>query len=153
MGLTFVTSKLYRPRHGRAALAITWLLAIVGFTRAVLVHDSPEWLQFILLLGLPGIALLATLVTRDLYRTARGEPPVNHQAPGSVSGFTRAALLVLGAAGLWVTVMMLWAGVSWPEMFSTGGLSLCFLIIGIRRRVSPGVAEALGESPDPSVLD
>lgn len=65
--------RLYRPPHGRAMLGATWLFAIAGFIGAATHRTSPSLLQLSFLVGIPGLAFIAVLVTRDEYREARGQ--------------------------------------------------------------------------------
>jgi hypothetical protein len=145
--------RLYRPPHGRATLGATWLFAIAGFIGAATHRTSPSLLQLSFLVGIPGLAFIAVLVTRDEYREARGQAPINHHAPGSVSGFTRAALLVLGGVGLLTTLGLACAGVARAAEILPAAMSALFLYVGIRKRVTPAAGIAIGDPPDSSTLD
>lgn len=152
-GLKAIADRLYRPPHGWAALALTWVAAAAGFRWAMVDQTAPVGLKVAAVIGLPAIALGGMFIARDQYRAARGLPPVSHHTPRSVTGITRWTLIVLGAAGLMTTASSLWFEHDWTRVLAVGTTSVAFLAIGLRRRITPWVGELIGAEPDPSTLD
>ena len=67
-GVIAAWRQLYRPPHGQRILAITWITAIVGVVAAATMPSVGPLLRTGLAVGLPGIAMIASFITRDGYR-------------------------------------------------------------------------------------
>jgi hypothetical protein len=108
-------ARLYRPPHGTAVLAVTWIAAVAltvwAFTRG---ESTPRLATAAAVLSVP-IALLATLTCRDSGRAAQNRPPVQHTLPARLGALGRTAALLVALASA-AAAALLWPPGRWDDL-------------------------------------
>ena len=72
-------SKLYKPPHGKFALALTWLAAVAALWSGL--RSNASQLSALLMVTAVPVAIVASFIYRDKDREARGLAPIVARAP------------------------------------------------------------------------